>query len=69
MEKQKKEEERKIEELKKKEEAIKKCKERKEKLKKYFDKLADGKSDIRANYIKLTSEKLKKESNISNKIL
>ena len=45
-----------------------KYKERKEKLKKYFDKLADGKSDIRANYIKLTSEKLKKESNISNKI-
>ena len=45
-----------------------KYKERKEKLKKYFDKLADAKSDIRANYIKLTSEKLKKESNISNKI-
>ncbi len=45
-----------------------KYKERKEKLHKYFDKLAESKNDIRANYIKLTSEKLKKDSKLNNKL-
>ena len=45
-----------------------KYKERKEKLHKYFDKLAESKNNIKANYLKLTSEKLKKDSKINNKL-
>ena len=45
-----------------------KYKERKEKLHKYFDKLAEAKDNIRANYLKLTSEKTKKDSKIKNKL-
>ena len=46
-----------------------KYKERKEKLHKYFDKLAETKNNVRENYLKLTSEKLKKnDSKLSNKL-
>ena len=45
-----------------------KYKERKEKLHKYFDKLAEEKNNIRENYLKLTSEKMKNESKLNNKL-
>ena len=46
-----------------------KYKERKEKLHKFFDKLAETKNNVRENYLKLTSEKLKKnDSKLSNKL-
>ena len=46
-----------------------KYKERKEKLHKYFDKLAESKNNIKANYLKLTSEKLKKDSKTNKNLL
>ena len=45
-----------------------KYKERKEKLHKYFDKLSESKNNARVNYVKLTSEKFKKDSKINGKL-
>ena len=45
-----------------------KYKERKEKLHKYFDKLSESKNNIKANYIKLTSEKFKKHPEINDNL-
>ena len=45
-----------------------KYKERKEKLHKYFDKLAECKNNIKANYLKLTSESFKKGQKNKNNL-
>ena len=44
-----------------------KYRERKEKLRKYFDKLAESKNTIRANYLKLITEKQNNDSKMKNK--
>ena len=45
-----------------------KYRERKEKLHKYFDKLAEAKNNIRANYLKLATEKQNNDSKMKNKL-